>query len=364
MTIIDGISGINSAGIGKNVIIGGDFTTNPWQRGTTFSGLVNGNANTADRWQVANGSAIGVLTVSKQADAPTVAQAGYLTSSCLQLATTTIDATIGSAEFLALCHYVEGYFFNSIAQVPTTLSFWVKSSKTGIYCVGIRNGGSDRSYIAEYTISAANTWEYKTITIPASPSGGTWNYTTGVGFNLLFTLAAGSSVVSTAGSWLSANVFATSNQVNFLDNVSNTFKITGIQLEKGSVATAFEQKPFDEVLAACQRYYEKSFALATAPVQNVNSYTNGAMINAATSAASNNLGMVSYQTRKRTAPTITLYNPKEANAQAYNGNRVTACTGTNVLESGESGFIWYCTGNASMVPGDPLLVHWAASSEF
>jgi hypothetical protein len=135
-----------------------------------------------------------------------------------------------------------------------TISFWVKSSVTGTYSLCVKNGAANRSVVQDYTISVADTWEYKTITIPPETSG-TWDSVNGRFAYIDIWLAGQGSQTSTTGSWLSSNANMSNNQVNFFSSTSNTFNITGFQFETGSVATDFEHRLIGEELAACQRYF-------------------------------------------------------------------------------------------------------------
>ena len=251
---------------GRNKIIGGDFTTNPWQRGTSFAAIASA-AYSADRWRVAFATSA-VLTASKAADAPTAAQAGTFTQDCISLAVTTADTSIAATDFAVLNQHLEGlnaasFGFGQAGTRNVTLSFWVKGTKTGIHCVGFENGAGNRSYVAEYTIDSTNTWEYKTITIPVDTTG-TWLYTNGIGLRLYFALAAGTNYHASADTWVAANAFATSNQVNALDSTSNIFKVALVQLEAGSAATTFDARSVGTEYDLCKRYYYQSYDLGVA----------------------------------------------------------------------------------------------------
>lgn len=234
----------------KNAIINGGMDV--WQRGTTFTGIA-ALAYSADRWKYDKSSAA-VHDILRSTDVPTVAQAGRLFNYSLHLDCTTIDASIAAGDYVILSQHIEGYNFLPIAQRALTLSFWVKATKTGIYCVSFRNSARDRSYVAEYTINTTDTWEFKTISVTASPTAGTWDYTTGIGLEVCFTLVLGSTFHTTAGAWQTGNFGGTSNQVNAADNAANNFRIVGVQLEPGIVASDFEQRMYQDEFALCQRY--------------------------------------------------------------------------------------------------------------
>lgn len=245
-------SGLPVGGIGKNAIIGGDFSTNPWQRGTSFSGVTSG-AYYPDRFQYGKTGAM-VHAISKEADAPTVAQCGRLVTHCLLVDCTTVDSSIASTDFCRITTTIEGYNWLPLAQRTFTLSFWHKHTKTGTYCVSFRNSNGDRSYVAEYTQAVSDAWEKATVTVSASPSSGTWDYTNGAGLIVGFEIASGSSFNTTAGTWQTSNLTSTSNQVNACDSTSNDFRLALVQLEAGSVATEFENRTVQQELALCQRY--------------------------------------------------------------------------------------------------------------
>ena len=237
----------------KNVIINGDF--NIWQRNTSFTNFADGAYN-ADRWTYYKSGTM-VHDISRSTDVPSFAQSGRLFNYSLLVDCQTIDSSIGSSDFCVIQQRVEGYNWLPLAQKPVTLSFWIKATKTGKYCAALGNGSPfDRSIVKEFTINASDTWEFKTITFPASPSSGTWDFTNGIGVRVSICLAAGSSYQTTADAWQNANYFATSNQVNACDSASNNFRLCGVQLEAGSIATPFEQRSFQQELMLCQRYYQ------------------------------------------------------------------------------------------------------------
>jgi hypothetical protein len=134
-----------------------------------------------------------------------------------------------------------------------TLSFWVKATVTGIYCISLSNGANNRSFIREYTVSASDTWERKVITFPTDTSG-TWLYDSGIGLQVYWTIMAGSGFQIAADTWTAAGAYATANQVNGFSSTANNFKLALCQLEYGQAASQYEWQDREAVLAQCQRY--------------------------------------------------------------------------------------------------------------
>ena len=257
------VSEINGGALAgmRNRIINGEMTVA--QRGTSFPALTNpGITYTLDRWTWGQSGAM-VCTATQSSDVPNDT---FQTS--LKVDVTTADTSLTANEYTVITQRIEGVNVRDLIGTTFTLSFWVKSPKTGIHCVAFRNAGPavpDRSYIKEYTIATANTWEYKTITVTGGLiTAGTWDWTNGPGLDVGFTFACGSTFQTTADAWQTGNFIATANQVNVMDNTANDFFITGVQLEPGSVATPFERRPGSTEFALCQRYFQKAFAAHTA----------------------------------------------------------------------------------------------------
>jgi hypothetical protein len=216
----------------------------------------------------------------------------------------------------------------------------------------------------EYTVNVTDTWEQKTVVFPASPSAGTWDYTNGAGVYVRFPLIAGSNSHATPGSWGVGNLFSTSSAVNDLDNTANFFRITGVKLELGSVATPIQYRSFNEELALCQRYYEKSFLYATTPAQNIGTNTGEFTASAAAAGAVNNTFYITYKVTKRIlASGVTFYNPSVANGQVRNvtgGADFTATAGVNFTDTGTA---ITATGTAGTAAGNRVGVHWTVEAD-
>jgi hypothetical protein len=225
------------------------------QRNAGASVTVNADAAffATDRFQAAGQGSDGVYTVQQSSTAP----AGFVNS--LLATVTTADASIGSTQQYNIQQYIEGYNtadlnFGSANAKTVTLSFWVRSSVTGTFSGALRNSAVNRSYPFSYTINSANTWEFETITIAGDQSG-TWLTTNGTGINVIWTLGAGTSRLSTANSWQAGNYQGVTGQTNLIATNGATFYLTGVQFEVGTQATTFDNRSYGTELSLCQRYY-------------------------------------------------------------------------------------------------------------
>jgi len=247
-----------------NRIINGDMRID--QRNAGASVTVNdGNVRyTLDRWAGQGQATDGVFSVQQSSVVPS----GFNNS--LLVTVTTADSSLGATQIYRLLQRIEGFNVSDLgwgtANAQTvTLSFWVRSSVTGTFGGAVNNSSAARNYPFTFSISAANTFEYKTISI-AGDTSGTWLTTNGVGLSLSFGLGVGSTFSGTPGSWSGSEFYSATGATNLMATNGATFYITGVQLEAGSVATPFERRPFGAELALCQRYYYMHAKYDTAQV--------------------------------------------------------------------------------------------------
>lgn len=349
----------------QNIIIGGNFTTNPWQRNTTFTSPSDATY-TADRFQW-NVTGTGVVNVLKTADSPTSSESGVYSTSCIHVDVTTADAAMAATDVYGLQYRVEGYDisqagFGLSGNRFITLSFWHKHTKTGIYCVCFRNSASDRAYVVEYTQTVTDTWEKSVITIAVDVSG-TWLYTNGIGLKIHFIMAIGSSFQTAPDIWTAGNFLASSNQVNAMDNTANNFKLALIKLELGKQATSYPMENEQSILARCQRYFEKSYDQGVSPGASPNfngvwSFVNGSAIATATEITAFRFAVV-----KRGTPTIVNYSPN--NGATGNGyNQATAANvAINNSSVGQAGTIVGNNSGGNIAVGGRMIAHWTADAE-
>jgi hypothetical protein len=276
---------------------------------------------------------------------------------------TTGDATIAASQSSRFQYKIEGYDFKNIAQREFTISFWVRAVTTGTYCVAFVNGGFDRSYVAEYTIDTTDTWEFKTITVPASPAAGTWDYTNGIGLHINFTVATGTTYHTTAGSWQTGLYFGTSSQVNGIAANTDRFYLQFVQVEEGAAATPFEIRSRAEELALCQRYYFKTFSQGTAPANGAG--TTGALTYRATLSGINVVSERAHaaNTLRSAIYAFQAYNPVSGNSKWYNNSLATDSGASSFEVAGENWIALRNTQLAGDLAGHLLSIHYTIDAE-
>jgi hypothetical protein len=268
------VSGTISGGAGlgsfRNRIINGDMRIA--QRGTSATMSTSVTYQTIDRWGSYVSASGGTITVAQRlltaSDTPW--QVGFSNSYTVTVvsgATTNLDNIPGY-------QYIEGFnisdlkWGSSFGQ-PVTLSFWYRSNlpSGSVLSVPFKNSGGTSSYISTVTTIGANTWQYATATIPPPPNGTTWLTTNGVGINmsLFYFNNTGTTFTGAPNTWLSGNYVTAAGAYNWVQNAGNFIEFTGVQLEKGTVATPFEFRPFAQELALCQRYMFQLSPQDTAP---------------------------------------------------------------------------------------------------
>ena len=296
----------------RNVLINGGMNVSQ-RNGTTLTATAN-NSLFLDRWKCyLNGpssiSTQQMLPLDSNVTALNTAS-GENYNNIMYIDCTTASA-IQSSDLLGVIQLIEGSNSVPLAGQSCTLSFWVKSSVTGQYYVTFKIA-SARSYIAPYTISSANTWEKKTITITMdtlaslNTNGDTGN---GAGFQVYFGLRLGSSAqaTSTVNQWVDGNFYGTLSQVTWGTNVSDTFYIGAVQLELGTAASPFEHRSFGEELALCQRYYYHTYSYGSPAGTTFNQDYESPIIIIGTGNHGMGVCNAVYPVEMRVAPTISFY---------------------------------------------------------
>jgi hypothetical protein len=235
----------------KSRIINGAMVIDQRNAGASVTNIA-GAVYSVDRFKI-YGDQASKFTAQQSSTAPV----GFVNS---VLITSSSSYSLGSGEAFFISQDIEGYNIADLGwgtanAQPVTLSFWVRSSLTGTFGGALNNSGNTRSYPFEYTISTANTFEYKTITIVGDTSG-TWNTTNSRGVVIRFGLGVGSTYSGTAGAWTATEYYSTTGATSVVGTDGATFYITGVQLEKGSTATSFDYRPYGTELALCQRYFQ------------------------------------------------------------------------------------------------------------
>jgi len=278
----------------KNMVINGAMQIN--QRGTTATGGSTAlHYGACDRWRMYQENTSAAYTLSQDSNSPDGFGSSY------KVDVTTADSTLDATDRVDLLYRFEGNELQHLKKgtasaESVTLSFWVSSPKTGTHIIEFYDNDNSRAIHKAYTISAANTWEHKTILIEGDTTGA-FDNDNNLSLQFNFWLMAGSNFTSGTldtswGSVTTANRAV--GQVNVMDSTSNNFYLTGVQLELGSTATDFEHRSFGEELAACKRYYQSS---GTMQYLSVVRWQGG---------VGNGLQWYQFQNEMRAAPTMSI----------------------------------------------------------
>ena len=262
ITFSDGSAQTSATRPFQNRIINGAMVIAQRGTGTTSTAFIN----QVDQFQIATNAGV-TFTFGQSSTAPT----GFIYSA---LNTNTSAATLTGTNYYSIRNVIEGLNIADLgwgtANAKTvTLSFWVRSSLTGTFGGSIFNGSANYSYPFTYTISAADTFEYKTITI-AGPTAGTWATDNGTGMFIEWALGTGSTYLGTAGAWAATRYQGATGQIQLSQTSGATFYITGVQLEVGSTATSFDYRPYGTELSLCERYCRRYGDGLTGIAANVN----------------------------------------------------------------------------------------------
>jgi hypothetical protein len=238
----------------KNRIINGAMVIDQRNAGASVSGT--SGVYTLDRWDVQNNSGSARFNVQQNGGAvtPPAGFANYLG------VTSTGAYSVAAGDVISIRQKIEGYnsadlAWGTASAATVTLSFWVRSSLTGTFGGSLKNPSAAYTYPFSYTISAANTWEYETITITGALAS-TWASTNSASIEIYFSMGTGATYTGTAGAWAAADYRNATGAVSVVATNAATWYVTGVQLEKGSTATSFDYRPYGTELALCQRYFE------------------------------------------------------------------------------------------------------------
>jgi len=344
----------------RNIIINGDMSQA--QRGTSTSSVSSGSTFPTDRFKFMP-NALGTFTISQSTTVPS----GQGFAKSIKVDCTTANASPGDGSTLQLVQYLEGQMLQHLKKGTSsaesvTVSFWVRSNKTGTYTLELYDNDNTRQISQTYTISSADTWEKKTLTFAGDTTGALGN-DNGLSFAVQFWLATGANynnqTLSTSWSSVTQASRVSSSQVNIADNTANEWYITGLQMEVGTTASDFEFLPYDVNLRRCQRYYHKTYDDTTAPA----TATTVGSVQTGTTATSTFVPMqYFYPVRMRSAPTFTAYSPATGTSGKFASN---APSGDHNIGTGRIGVsnANFSSSTTSVSATGYIEAHFEADSE-
>ena len=353
-TAADSISNSQGSPFGfKNRIINGAMVIDQRNAGASITPTTLYSTYGLDRWATVYTTA-SKFSVQQVSTAP-------VEFTYSQKITSAGAYSVPAGEIYTLNQYIEGYNIADLAwgtssAKTVTLSFWVYSSLTGTFGGAINNGDTNnRAYPFSYTISAANTWERKTITIVGDTIG-TWTTTNASALTLRFGLGVGSTYSGTANIWQAGVYYAPTGSTNILGTSGATWYVTGVQLEKGSQATAFDYRDYGRELIMCYRYY---YSTSYGNNHNLDSCLDHILYSAGDSHGER------FPVTMRATPTVVLYGRTNSAGQptlTSTGGVVTGTSFTNSLTS--VGFRRIILGQSlAGYPAYALEVSYTASAE-
>jgi hypothetical protein len=307
----------------------------------------------------------------RSSDVPTYAESGVASSYSMLIDCTAADASLVAGDYSAIRYVVEGHDYAVLKGKTVTLSFWIKATITGVYCVAFQNNGSDRSYVAEVTVNVTDTWEKKSVTLTLNPSGGTDDFTTGAGLKIFFCLSGkptdGTYRTATANSWQTGEFLHTDNQVNGASSTANNLRLAQVMLNIGGTAAPFQRA--GGTIAGeqdlCQRYFEKSYELATTPGTGTTTGAAYLPSNTLTSSSQYMAATFGFKTAKRVAPVLAYYDC------STNSSRVSDFTTGGLTQTNNRNTVYSITATTSainIINNQALSTfsgfHWTADSDF
>lgn len=347
----------------RNRIINGDMRID--QRNAGASITPTDLQFATDRWR-ASLNVASKFSLQQSSTAPT----GFTNS---LLATSLSAYSVAASDVTGILQPIEGFNvsdfgWGTAGALTVTVSFWVRSSLTGTFGGSLRNSARDRSYPFSYTISAADTWEQKSITI-AGDTTGTWLTTNGIGIQIYFSLGAGSTFSGTAGSWSSSNLITVTGATSVVGTNGATFYLTGVQLEVGTAATPFERRQYGQEVALCQRYYCKSYGLAVVP--GTGSTGGYAALSGLAGGTGNTRTGIRFPVEMRAAPTLSYWdlagNASKSSSFASNNTRTDNISSASfsLTDIGTAGFVFNDAGGAGSAGSGAWssACHWVAAIE-
>ena len=342
------------------------------QRSTSVASITGSGYHTIDRYRTGFSGTLGTWTQSQSTDVPT----GKGFANSLKMDCTTADASPSVGDRLSIRYNFEGQDLQLLKKGTAdaekiTLAFWIKSSKTGVHIVNIVDQDNTRNISKSYTVSSADTWEQVVLNFDGDTTGALGD-DNGQSLYIDFYFGAGTNYTSgtLATSWEAVNnVDVAVGQVNLADSDSNDFLFTGVQLEVGEYTSAtlppFQHESFGDNLARCQRYYQKSFDIGTAPAQNVGIQTGDLSFPSTkgASTASTLSQKYNFPVRMRASPAMTGYNSAASNAEVRDVTASADCSSTAFASNKETGFYVSCTSSGTTSVGNYLSLHFTAAAE-